>query len=138
MDHTKVTEATVNRSSDLSALIAELNSAGKVEIEDGLAAVSLIGQGIDQNQGLVAHAKKTLATHFVAFHALATAPMRVTFLVAPQELELATAGLHDEFIKFQENGPFYREFEVQRSRPVTTDRCEAAYSLLNQLVRVTG
>jgi hypothetical protein len=45
--------------------------------------------------------------------------MRVTFLVATQELAQATEGLHDEFVKYQESGPFYREFETQRARQKT-------------------
>jgi aspartate kinase len=99
-----------------AALFDELSDVGRVVAEGGLAAVSLIGKGIDSNQGLLAHASKTLCARSIAFHARETAPMRITFLVAEQELELAAEGLHDEFVKFQENGPFYREFETQRSR----------------------
>ena len=106
MDGTRVTEATVHRSS-------------------GLAAVSLIGQGIDGSQGFFSHVRKTLATRAVSFHAVATAPMRLTFLVAEQELQLAAEGLHDEFVKFQENGPFYREFETKRSRAAIADGRQA-------------
>jgi aspartate kinase len=125
MDGTRVTEATVHRSSGLAALVAELNSTGRVEVEEGLAAVSLIGQGIDGSQGFFSHVRKTLATRAVAFHAVATAPMRLTFLVAEQELQLAAEGLHDEFVKFQENGPFYREFETKRSRAAIADGRQA-------------
>jgi aspartate kinase len=116
MNGKKAIEAAVSNGPHLEALIADLSQIARVEVERDLAAVSLIGKGIDQSQGLLSHAIKTLANRSVPFHSLGTTAMRVTFLVAVQELAQATEGLHDEFVKFQENGPFYREFETQRAR----------------------
>jgi aspartate kinase len=94
--------------------IACIANAG-VEKEQSLAAISLVGKGIERDKGLLSHAIKTLAARSVPFYSLATAPMRITFKVATQEMQLAVEALHEEFIKFQENGPYYREFETQRA-----------------------
>jgi aspartate kinase len=109
-------EIAVSNCPQMETLIEDLSQIARVEVERNLAAVSLIGKGIDQNQGLLSHAIKTLANRSVPFHSLGTNALRVTFLVAEQELAQTTEGLHDEFVKFQENGPFYRDFETQRAR----------------------
>jgi aspartate kinase len=109
-------ETVVSDPASLPELIRDLSAAGKVEVEHGLASVSLIGRGIEENRGLFLHAVKTLAGRSIPFHAMGTASMRISFVVAEQELDIAAEGLHDAFVKFQEAGPFYREFETQRSR----------------------
>jgi aspartate kinase len=116
MNGRRAIEIAVSNCPQLETLIEDLSQIARVEVERNLAAVSLIGKGIDQNQGLLSHAIKTLANRSVPFHSLGTNALRVTFLVAEQELAQTTEGLHDEFVKFQENGPFYRDFETQRAR----------------------
>jgi aspartate kinase len=83
---------------------------------DGRAAISLIGQGIEQNPGLVAHAVKTLTARSIRYHSMATATLRVTFLISSSDLNRATECLHDEFVKFQEDGPFYSDYRLRNLR----------------------
>ena len=120
MNAKNAVELAVSDCKSLPSLLHELSAIGKVETESRLAAVSLIGKGIDSDTGLMAHAVKTFAANTIAFHARATTPLRVTFLVDAHDLQMASNALHDEFVKFQENGPFYREFELERTRPVLT------------------
>jgi aspartate kinase len=121
MNGKSAVEVAVSECESLPALVEELSAIGTVQTETGLAAVSLIGRGIEGDSGLMTHAVKAFAARSIAFHARATAAMRVTFLVAAQEVEIASNALHDAFVKFQENGPFYREFELERARFVAKE-----------------
>jgi aspartate kinase len=103
-------EVLLPNSSAIEQVTSALSGAGCLEVERGLAAVSLIGRGLAGNRGLLAYAVQTIGRKSIPFHALGTGPMRITFIIAEQEMAAAAEALHDEFVKFQESGSYYREF----------------------------
>jgi aspartate kinase len=129
-------EVVLPNSAPVEQITTALAAVGCMELERGLAAVSLIGRGLETNRGLLSHAVRILGGKSIPFYAVATVPMRITFIVAEQEMAAATEALHDEFVKFQESGSYYREFtsrstshnNVKRSYFSDTTAPEAAFA----------
>jgi aspartate kinase len=115
-------EVVLSNSAPMEQITAALAGIGCLELERSLAAVSLIGKGLEANRGLLSHAVRILGGKSIPFHALSTVPMRITFIVAEQEMAAATAALHDEFVKFQESGPYYRELTSRNTSHNTVKR----------------
>jgi aspartate kinase len=108
----KSVELVVSECGAISNLLSDLSVAARVEVEQGLASVSVIGNGIEESRGLFSYAVRTMANCSVPFHAMGTSPMRISFVVAEQELNAATMALHDGFVKFQEAGPFWSQVKT--------------------------
>ncbi len=77
-------------------IAGELN-AGTVSTDDTIGRVSLVGAGMASNPGVAATMFETLSAHRINIEMISTSAIRISCVVAEQEVDEATVALHDAF-----------------------------------------
>ena len=77
-------------------LVAEIGAAG-VDADPKIARVSIVGAGMRSNPGVAATMFETLADTGVNIQMISTSAIRVSCVVAEDQVEEAVAALHDAF-----------------------------------------
>jgi aspartate kinase len=77
-------------------LAEEIGAAG-VSSDHRIGRVSLIGAGMKSNPGVAATVFETLAEHRVNIEMISTSAIRISCVIAEDDLERATTALHDAF-----------------------------------------
>ena len=99
---TKDISFTVARN-DLKETLEILNSnkasftASDVEFEDGVAKLSIIGAGMTSNPGVAARMFEALSSVYVNIKMIATSEIRITVLLAEEDVEREMRAVHDAF-----------------------------------------
>jgi len=86
-------DATMAAASDLAA---EIGATG-VSSDHRIGRVSLIGAGMKSNPGVAATVFETLAAQSINIEMISTSAIRISCVVAQDDLERATVALHDAF-----------------------------------------
>jgi len=71
--------------------------AGDVEVDEHIAKVSLVGAGMKSHPGVAASVFRTLATASINIQMISTSTIRVSCVVARDDIEAAVRALHDAF-----------------------------------------
>lgn len=71
--------------------------AERVAFDDGIAKVSIVGQGMRSHAGVAARMFQTLAQHSINIQAISTSEIKVSCLIDAAQVELAVRELHDAF-----------------------------------------
>jgi aspartate kinase len=98
--------------SALESLTAEIG-AERFTIDDDIAKVSLVGAGMKSHPGVAADMFDALATEGINIEMISTSEVRITCMIAEDELETALKALH-------------AAFELERPEPVALDAAAAA------------
>jgi aspartate kinase len=77
--------------------VASRIGAGPVDVDDASGRVSLIGSGIASQSGVTASLFTALAAAGIPIRAVSSSPIRITCLVASEDVEKAVRVLHDRF-----------------------------------------
>lgn len=70
---------------------------GRVEVEEGCGAVSVVGDFVGRNAAQLARARSVAAGAGIAIKAMATSPLRATLFCANQDVDALTRALHRAF-----------------------------------------
>ena len=102
-DDTKDISFTVNQSNLKEAMeLLEENktklTAQRVEAQEGVAKVSIVGAGMQTNAGVAAGMFEALYGVGVNIRMISTSDIRITVLVDEDKADKAVAALHDKFI----------------------------------------
>jgi len=90
-------------SEDVAAARAGIASAmaalGAMEVEEDhdLAKVSLIGAGMRSHPGIAAKMFRTLADNGINLRMISTSPIKISCMIARDEVPAAVRALHDAF-----------------------------------------
>ncbi len=77
-------------------LAAELG-AGEVSTDDTIGRVSVVGAGMASNPGVAATMFETLSEHKVNIEMISTSAIRISCVVAQDQVDEATVALHDAY-----------------------------------------
>lgn len=77
-------------------LVAELG-AGGVDLDSGVAKISLIGAGMSSNPGIAARMFKVLASANINIEMISTSAIRISCVIRSDHLTEAVRALHQEF-----------------------------------------
>ncbi len=78
------------------ALAAEIGATG-VTADAGIARVSVVGAGMKSNPGVAATMFETLANHGINIEMISTSAIRISCVIAADQLEQAVRVLHDAY-----------------------------------------
>jgi aspartate kinase len=83
-----------------SALATAQETIGPIEIEEitDLGKVSLVGAGMRSHPGVAAHMFRVLANESINLRLISTSPIKISCLVARDEVEQAVRALHAAFL----------------------------------------
>jgi aspartate kinase len=87
----------VEKTRDQIRKIAKAISAGKVEHEEGIAKVSIVGVGMRNHAGVAAKMFQVLAEEGVNIRVISTSEIKVSCLIDEKYAELAVRALHTAF-----------------------------------------
>ena len=82
--------------------VLEARLPGRVRLVDGLAAVSVVGAGINATYANVRAGLETLATHGIQPAGTATSSFRITWMLPRERTDSAVRALHRRFIDSQQ------------------------------------
>ncbi|MBI5231693.1 MAG: aspartate kinase [Coriobacteriales bacterium] len=83
-------------SSALGKIVAELG-ARDWQVDDSVAKVSLVGAGMKTHPGIAAQMFRTLADAGVNIDMISTSPIRISCVIAADQIQSAVNALHDSF-----------------------------------------
>jgi aspartate kinase len=92
-----VSRSDVERTNDQMRKIAKQIGAGKVEHEEGIAKVSIVGVGMRNHAGVAAKMFQVLADEGVNIRVISTSEIKVSCLIDEKYAELAVRALHTAF-----------------------------------------
>src|SRR5712671_4647577 len=92
-----VGRADVDRANEQMRKIAKQIGAGKVEHEEGIAKVSIVGVGMRNHAGVAAKMFQVLADEGVNIRVISTSEIKVSCLIDEKYAELAVRALHTAF-----------------------------------------
>jgi len=87
----------VDRARDITRKIAKAVGAGKVEFEENIAKVSIVGVGMRNHAGVAARMFQVLADEGVNIRVISTSEIKVSCLIDEKYAELAVRALHTAF-----------------------------------------
>ncbi len=87
----------VDKTNDLVRKVAKQLGAGKVEHEEGIAKVSIVGVGMRNHAGVAAKMFQVLADEGVNIRVISTSEIKISCLIDEKYSELAVRALHDAF-----------------------------------------
>jgi len=87
----------VERTNEQMRKIAKQIGAGKVEHEEGIAKVSIVGVGMRNHAGVAAKMFQVLAEEGVNIRVISTSEIKVSCLIGEKYAELAVRALHTAF-----------------------------------------
>lgn len=88
-------EARVARSA-MEELATELQAAG-VHFDDTVSKVSIVGAGMQSNPGVAADMFEALAKNDINIHMISTSEIKVSCVIAREDVQKAVQALHDHF-----------------------------------------
>ncbi|MCC6749709.1 MAG: aspartate kinase [Deltaproteobacteria bacterium] len=89
---------------DSPGLVAALEKTGPIELESGLEAASVVGEGLGDDPGHLAALLELARELELPVHSVDTAPLRLTLVLRPGHLARAQQALHARFVE-QEHAP---------------------------------
>ena len=92
-----VGRADLVKTQDVMKKVVKQIKAGKVEVDDQVAKVSIVGVGMRTHSGVAARMFKTLSKEGINIVAISTSEIRVSCLIPSKYAELAVRALHTEF-----------------------------------------
>jgi aspartate kinase len=92
-----VARSDVERTNEQMRKIAKQIGAGKVEHEEGIAKVSIVGVGMRNHAGVAAKMFQVLADEGVNIRVISTSEIKVSCLIDEKYAELAVRALHTAF-----------------------------------------
>ena len=87
----------VERAREITNRVAKAISAGKVEVEQNIAKVSIVGVGMRNHAGVAARMFQILADENVNIRVISTSEIKVSCLIDEKYAELAVRALHTAF-----------------------------------------
>jgi len=88
---------TVNDSSKLDAIVADLEKLGEVSVERGRAVIAIVGSALDGDSAILARALLALGGAKVHMISLSSTGINLTLVVDAEGLESTLRKLHSEF-----------------------------------------
>ncbi len=88
---------TLDDTRHLEHIIAELESLGDVQVEQGLALICLVGEGLRVTPGVAARIFSSIDRVNVSMISHGASAINVSFVVADRDVEEAVRALHTEF-----------------------------------------
>ena len=82
---------------DIVSRVAADIGAGSVTHDNGIAKVSLVGAGMKTSPGIAARMFRVLADNDINIHMISTSTIRVSVVVAAEQMEPAVRALHTAF-----------------------------------------
>src|SRR5947208_6256475 len=92
-----VSRGDVDRTNELVRKIGKQIGAGKVEHEEGIAKVSIVGVGMRNHAGVAARMFQVLADEGVNIRVISTSEIKISCLIDEKYSELAVRALHTAF-----------------------------------------
>lgn len=92
-----VTATDLLRATEIAKQVATEISAGEVRVDDSVAKVSIVGQGMRSHAGVAAKMFRLLATEGINIQAISTSEIKVSCLIHSKYAELAVRALHTGF-----------------------------------------
>jgi aspartate kinase len=93
-----VSRKDMKKASELVKKVAKEISAKKIEIDNDVAKVSIIGVGMISHSGVAARMFSTLAREGINIMMISTSEIKISCVVQAKYTELAVSALHDAFI----------------------------------------
>jgi len=87
----------VEKTAELVRRIGKQIGAGKVEHEEGIAKVSIVGVGMRNHAGVAAKMFQVLADEGVNIRVISTSEIKISCLIDEKYAELAVRALHTAF-----------------------------------------
>jgi len=87
----------IEKTNELVRKVAKQLGAGKVEHEEGIAKVSVVGVGMRNHAGVAARMFQVLADEGVNIRVISTSEIKISCLIDEKYAELAVRALHDAF-----------------------------------------
>src|SRR5262249_61784929 len=87
----------VEKTNDLVRKIGKQLSTGKVDHEEGIAKVSIVGVGMRNHAGVAAKMFQVLADEGVNIRVISTSEIKISCLIDEKYAELAVRALHTAF-----------------------------------------
>lgn len=92
-----VPKSTATEARSVAETVARDLGAGSVDVDEGLAKVSVVGSGMRSHPGVAAMVFRRLADSGINIEMISTSEIRVSCMVAAARAEDAVRALHDEF-----------------------------------------
>lgn len=92
-----VTATDLLRATDVAKQVAKEIGAGEVRVDDSVAKVSIVGQGMRSHAGVAAKMFRLLASEGINIQAISTSEIKVSCLIHSKYAELAVRALHTGF-----------------------------------------
>jgi aspartate kinase len=92
-----VPRASVDRAKDIAVRVSSGIGAGDVEVDESIGKVSLVGAGMKSHPGVAAQVFRTLANAGVNIQMISTSTIRVSCVVARDDVASAVRALHEAF-----------------------------------------
>ncbi len=89
-----VPEAVLEVAERVADLIADEVNAGGVSVDRGIAKVTVVGIGMKTQSGIAARMFRILADHGINIQMISTSPVRISCVVAGEEVVAAVQALH--------------------------------------------
>jgi aspartate kinase len=87
----------VEKSNELVRKVGKQIGAGKIEHEEGIAKVSIVGVGMRNHAGVAARMFKVLADEGVNIRVISTSEIKISCIIDEKYSELAVRALHTAF-----------------------------------------
>jgi len=92
-----VTQTDIESAREVAEAAARDIKAGEMEVNDGVAKVSIVGAGMRSHVGVAAKMFRMLAAEKINIDAITTSEIRVSCLIAKDQADHAVRTLHDGF-----------------------------------------
>lgn len=89
-----VPEAVLEVAERVADLIADEVNAGGISVDRGIAKVTVVGIGMKTQSGIAARMFRILADHGINIQMISTSPVRISCVVAGEEVVAAVQALH--------------------------------------------
>jgi len=96
----------IEKSSLLAGLLRKVNQSVEVHVEEGQAAIGLVGEGVGSTPSILARAFRALRGMDVRMHAQGSSLTTVCFAIPESTLCSAVEALHREFFSVVDSGIF--------------------------------
>jgi aspartate kinase len=87
----------IEAGTEITQRLAAQLGAGEVTTDDTIGRVSVVGAGMASNPGVAATMFETLSEHRVNIEMISTSAIRISCVVAEDQVDLATVALHNAF-----------------------------------------
>ncbi|MEM7603067.1 MAG: ACT domain-containing protein, partial [Verrucomicrobiota bacterium] len=81
----------------LESVLNELGEGAKIEAEDGIAKLSVVGIGMRSHSGVAAEMFKALSAAGINIEMISTSEIKITVTVSEEQIDEAAKVMHDAF-----------------------------------------